>query len=346
MKSKFNFLTILFCLAFFITSAGVEKTKDYHESWPASGVESLKVSNKFGEVRINNEGGSEVTIDVLVTVEAGNERKAEDLLDQIEVNIRKSGSTVIAETEIENDFNSRMAFSIDYTINIPSDKNLDISNKFGNTIVNELNAKGTFDIKYGNLTANKLVDPGQGEINLTLGYGKATVETLSDAFIEIKYSSIDVTEAGILDVESKYSKLAIDELEAVEGESKYDTYNLEEVGSVKFTTKYTHLNIEELKKMLRVDSGYGSIKVEEVSEDFESIYIENSYGAVRLGISDDASYDVDASCDYCDIDYNSRDFTGNRMSENHTETIDGKIGDGPSTAKVTVKSRYGGIKLR
>jgi hypothetical protein len=346
MKAKFNLFILLFTFACFLTSSGIEKKKEYHESWAVSEVQALRIVNKFGDVKIHNNGGNNVTIDVVITVDASTENRAERLLDQIDVSIKKSGSTLIAETEIDNDFKSQRDFSIDYEVNIPSDRELDISNKFGNTFVNELIARGAFDIGYGNLTAVTLNASSGEDLTLSLSYGKATVEKMGDAEIEIKYSKMNISEAGNLKVDSKYSVMTVVQLESIDADSKYDTFRFEEAGSVTANTKYTHMEIDELKKAITVESGYGSIKVDEVSDAFEWIDVTNSYGAVSFGISDQVSYDLKASCDYCDIFYNSSNFRGNRMDENHTKKVEGKIGDGPSTAKVVVNSRYGGIKLR
>lgn len=346
MKLKFYLLGTLLLAAFLSANAGLEKKKEFHQKWETSSVETLNLINKFGEIKIINGNGSQITVDVVVTVEASSDSKAEDLLNDIEVNFSKTGGTAKAETTIENNFRINSKFSINYTVNIPSDKNLIIDNKYGNTIMDELNAKGSFNINYGNLTAVRLNGPGPGDISISLGYGKADIESISDATIDIKYSKMNVSEAGKLKIESRYSGMTLEESKFVEINSKYDTFNFEEAGTVNAVTRYTHINIVELKKALKLDSGYGGIKVEEVSAQFESIYVENSYGAVSLGISESASYNIDATCDYCDIDYNSDDFKGNRFSESHSKSIDGKIGAAATSAKVVVKSRYGGIKLR
>jgi hypothetical protein len=346
MKSKFNFLVVILTFAFLTANADVEKKKEFHQKWATSSVETLNVVNKFGEIKINNNGGPDITVDVVVKVETESESRSEKLLNQIEVSFSKSGNTAKAVTTLEDNFNGPSKFSIDYTINIPADKNLEIDNKYGNTILNELNAHGTFNINYGNLTASKLNGPGSEGINISLGYGKADIETLSDAVVNIRYSRMNIVNSSNLKMESKYSVLSIDELKSLIVDSKYDTYKIEEAGSVSATTKYTQLNIQELKKALKINTGYGAIKVEEVSSGFESIEIENSYGAINLGIGDDVSYDVKANCDYCDIVYNSEKFKGNRISEDHSKSIEGKIGSGASTAKVIVTSRYGGIKLK
>lgn len=346
MNPKFKISALLFILGLFalgMKANAEEKTKEYHESWAASSIQKLEITNKFGEVKINNNGGSDVTIDVVITVEAPNENIANGLLQLINVKFGKSGNTLIAKTDIDKEFKSRQKFSIDYTVNIPSEKNLDISNKYGNTYVNALNASGIFNIQYGSFTAGELNAPANGNMNISLAYGKAEIGTGNDLKIEIKYSKMNVGEVKNINLESKYSVLSIEEAGDIQAESKYDTFDFEEVQSVKANTKYSHFKIEELKKRLTINSGYGGISVEKVAPDFESISIENSYGQIKLGLSN--SYNLDASCNYCGISYPEDEFTGNKIKENNTRTVKGKVGDGNS-GNVYIRSRYGGIKLQ
>ena len=346
MKLKFRIITVLF-LAGFLTAGtsalAEEKTKEYNESWPARSVETLKINNKFGEVKVTNQGGNNVTIGVVITVDAPNESRADELLDQINVIFSKSGNTVSAETRIDSDFKSRRDFSIDYLVNIPTDKNLDISNKYGNTMVNVLNANGTFDIQYGNFTANELNTPANGTMDVSLAYGKADISLSNDLDVEVKYSTMNLGETDDLLLNSKYTVINLGKASTVETASKYDTFNFEEIGSFSGETKYTHIKIDELLQRLNIDAGYGGIRVNRVAKNFDSISITNSYGQVSLGLGD-ATYSVDATCEYCGISYPEDDFTGNRMNENQTRTIEGKVGTG-NGGTVVVKSRYGQIKL-
>lgn len=346
MKQKFKFIALVMLVS--ILSAGTtvlaeEKTKEFHDSWAASGIETVEIINKFGEVKITNGGGSKITIDVVVTVDASTEKKADELLAKIDVALRKSGSTVKGETTIENNFNSPRKFSIDYVVNVPPDKNLNISNKYGNTIVNQLNANGDFNIQYGNLTANMLNTPSNGKMNILLAYGNASVEGAGNLKVDIKYSAMTLGEIKNLMLESKYSTLDIEEGEVIQIESRYDKLNFEEVLSVTADCKYSHIKIEQLAKSIKVDAGYGSVKIDQVAKDFESVSITNSYGQIALGL-DEASYSIDASCEYCGISYPEDNFKGNKIKERNTQTINGKVGEG-SGGKVMVKSRYGDIKL-
>jgi len=265
------------------------------------------------------------------------------LLDDLNVSIRKSGSTVKAETSIDNNFKSNRKFSIDYEINVPSDKDLSISNKYGNTFVNKLNANGNFEIKYGNITANQLMAPAQGSMKLDLGYGNASIDAANDLEANVAYSPFSIDEVKNLKIDSKYSQISVDKAGTVTSESKYDKYSFDEIESFTSTMKYTHVNIDKLNSGLKVDAGYGSVKVDEVAPDFESVSITSSYGQVSLGL-DDASYSIDANCSYCGISYPSDEFKGNRIKENNSTEINGQVGSA-SGGKIMIRSRYGDIKL-
>lgn len=346
MKRKFKLVALIILGA--ILSAGTtvfaeEKTKEFHESWAASGIETVEIINKFGEIKVTNEGGSEITIDVVVTVDALTEKRADELLSKIDVTLRKNGSTAKGETTLENNFNNLRKFSIDYVVNVPSDKNLKISNKYGNTIVNQLNANGDFNIQYGNLTANMLKAPANGKMNILLAYGNASVEGAGILKINNNNSNLTLGEIKNLILESKYSTVDLEEGGEIQIDSKFDKLNFEEVKSVTANIKYSHIKIDQLAKSIKVDAGYGSVKVGQVAKDFESISITNSYGQISLGL-DEASYSVDASCEYCGISYPEDNFKGNKMKERNTQTINGKVGSG-SGGTVMVKSRYGDIKL-
>ncbi len=346
MKSKFKLFTLLFILG--ITSglkvSAEEKTKEVHQSWTFNSVQTMEISNRYGEVKINDFGLDSVIIDVVITVDAPNENRADELLELINVEFRKNGNTIIAETDIDPDFKSNREFSIDYTVNIPSDKNLKVSNKYGNTIINELNANGDFNIQYGNFTANQLNAPSSGTMNLELAYGKADIGSSNDMDIEVSYSPINIGGAGNLKIESKYSVLNIEESKEVNIDSKYDNFEFEEIESISASAKYSHFKIEELKRNLKISADYGGISVDEVSENFESVSVENSYGQVKVGL-DDTSYSLDASCDYCGISYPEDDFSGNKMKENHSQIVKGMVGSG-GNGTVYIRSRYGEIKLR
>jgi hypothetical protein len=341
MKLRFNTLlwVVLLCGVSLVAS-GEEYTKKFSQSWPATSIETLKISNRFGEVKVNNDGGGTITVDVVVTVE-GSASKAKSILDDVNVTFGKEGSTASAETKINDGFKSNGRFTIDYTVNIPSEKNLDISNKYGNVVVNKLTGKGDFKVAYGDMTANALTGP---ITNLDLAYGKADIQTMGKAEIEIAYFKLILGTATNLNVVSKYSGFNSDKMENLRLDSKYDNFNLGEISNLEGSSRFTSYKIGKLLNRLKLESGYGSVKVDYIPAGFEMVDVKSSYAQVSLGIDDNAGYQVDAKCDYCDITYPKDKFKGNRSEENTSQSLNGKVGSGtPGTVRVV--SSYGNIRL-
>jgi hypothetical protein len=346
MKRKVRYIAVLFFLVVFACgtkAVAAEKTKEYHESWPVNSVQTLEINNRFGDVNVTWKGGNDVTVDVVITVESPNELRADELLEQITVSFSKTGNAVVAETHLGRGFKTNLQFSIDYDVNIPPDKNLNITNKYGNVFVNELQASGTFDVQYGNFNANQMNTPSSGSLNLNLAYGKGGIENANDMTVTVQYSTLNFGQLNDLNLNSKYNVINLDQAKSVSAASKYDTFNFGKLESLSGGTKYTRIHIEELSKSMKIDAGYGGIKVAKVDSGFEFISITSSYGQISLGLGN-ASYSLDASCDYCGISYPESEFSGDRISENHLRKVKGKVGDG-SGGTVFVESRYGQIKI-
>ncbi|MGQ8337900.1 hypothetical protein ACUNWD_15225 [Sunxiuqinia sp. A32] len=342
MKLKFKLLVVLIAIAL-STKAG-DFTREVHQGFVKSSIQALDVTNKFGEIRISDYGGDSITVDVIITVESATESKAEYLLNQIEIQINKQGSTLVLETDIKDNFKSKQSFSIDYRINIPDDRDLTVENKFGNVAVSSLNAKGRFSVNYGNINTGPLECPDGSSIDLEIGYGKADIESVNNLDCEIKYSKLFLGEAKKIIAESKYSVINAEELGYLNLESKYDGINVEELGELKANSKYTNYDIEELKKSFVLDTEYGSVRIDEAGAEFDLIDITNSYGGISIGFSNPV-FNIDAECSYCDVKLPEVEFSGNRIKDNFRLNLNGTVGSTSATAKVKIQSRYGGVKL-
>ena len=343
MKSKFNLtIALLIFSTILANAAGAEFSKQYRKGWLKSGITGLQITNKFGEVKVNDAEGDSITIKVLITIDNASESRAKELMNKIHINLQKNGGLVTAETEIEENFRGNNSFSIDYLINTPKDRDLIINNKYGNVLINALEAKGSFDVSYGSITAGKMKSPAGNPIKIILSYGKATLETVNDANMEIKYSKLYADEINQIVLDSKYSEVNVDKTSSLTLDSKYDGINIDEIGKLKSISKYTNYKIGLLTGSLDLDTGYGSVKISKVGAKFDKIQITNSYGGINIGLNE-LSYKVKADCDYCDVNYPEDRYKGNKIRENHSFSLDGSVGTGGGT--VSIVSRYGGIKL-
>ena len=343
MKLKFNLiLTLLLFSVVLVHATNAEYTKSIKKGWTKSSVTAMKITNKFGEVKINDLGGDSVTIKVLITIDNKSSEKAKELMDKISVDFDKSGGLVTATTEIEENFRNNETFSIDYLVNIPKDRELMISNKYGNLILNELDAKGYFEVNYGSMTAGNMKAPAGNPIKIIVNYGKADLAMINDANLEFKYSKLTADEIVQLTLDSKYSTVNLHKTKNLTLDSKYDGFSIDEIGTLKSISKYTNYKIDLLTENLDLDTGFGSVRINKVDAKFENISITNSYGGINIGLND-LSYKLKADCDYCEVSYPENRYKGNKIKENHKFSLEGNVGTGGG--KVSINSRYGGVKL-
>ncbi len=351
---KKGVLLVLPILLLSVTLAAQEVTKEFHEEYTAGANNTLQLTNKYGDVIIDSWDQNKVVIDVKVTVEMPNRERAEELLQYINVEFAQDGDVISAKTVIDDRFNFKnwggnRKFSIDYSVKMPGKTALALSNRYGNTDIDELNGKVNLDIKYGNLTLGVITRGKEDPINkISIAYGKGSIEEAGWLDLTLRYvgdSEISKCQALLLD--SKYSKLSVGEISSVVGESKYDNLSIDQINNLVLENGYTETRIGTLNKKLEYNGSYGSFSVERIPAGFESIDVETRYMGVNLGIDDAANYNLDAHVSYGGLKYNEENFINKkRIIENTSQTIAGVVGkDENPDARVNVSASYGSVRL-
>jgi hypothetical protein len=366
MKTKINqrmkksdykpgMLLLISFLIISFTLSGQEVTKEFHKEFAAGANTTLEISNRYGDVLIQSWDKDQVVIDVKVTVDLPNKERAEKLLGYIDINFSEGENRISAKTVIDDKFSftgwggESKKFSIDYNVKMPKVTALTLSNKYGNSEIDELHGLVNLDIKYGNLTAGHLTRGNVKPLSkLILAYGKATINEAGWLDINVRYSgSMNVKKIQALLLDSKYSKLSLGETSSVVGNSKYDNIKIENINNLILENGYTEVNIGTLTKKLDYKGSYGSFSIDRVPRSFESIDVETRYTGVRLGIEESANYSLDAKVSYGGLKYNEDNFIIKRkIVENTSKEISGTSGKEESpSATVKIDASYGSVKL-
>jgi len=332
-----------------------EVTKEFHKDWTAGPATTLDISNRYGNVVVETSNQNKITIDVKVTVEYPNMDRAQKLLDYIDVQFSEEGDLLIAKTIIEDKFNfsgwsgSSRRFSIDYKVNMPSNINFTLANRYGNSELEEIKGLVKLDIKYGDLQADNLARGNDKPMNyLNLAYGKANIESAGWLDATVRYSgSFIIQKCQALSFDSRYSKIQIEEISSVVGETKYDKLEIEKIRNMVIDAGYTDINVGELTKRLKFNGGYGSITVDRIPAGFESIETDSRYIGIRLGIESGASYELDARTTYGDLKFDESNFRNQRrIVENNSSETTGIVGKESSpSSKVYIRASYGSVRL-
>ena len=325
------------------------------KDFPVSASTRLELSNKYGNVDIVNTSEQHLTIEVNIKVNVRDKDRAEALLNSVEIKITQEGDVIKAATELQDDFSKLFrgfntgdgGLEINYTVTMPKTLPLNISNKYGNVFVDELTSTSILDIKYGKLTANKILHDGKEPLTkIYLSYSDGTIQETRWVELDIKYSKITIASSKALAIMSKYSKVFVTNGSSIVSESKYDTYEIGKLNNFITTAAYGHFTIAELSGKLQLDTKYTDVIVDKISSGFENIKISNSYGTYKLGIDPAANYKINGYSKYCNIIYPENNARVNRFNENNEFKVNGVIGSSSNpTAEVSVNSSYGNIRL-
>lgn len=330
-------------------------TKEVKKEFAVNPDTRLEIINKYGNVDIVNRDDAALSIQVVIKVNIRDQQKAEELLKMVDIDISQDGNQISAVTDISEDFGryfrgfntSNGGLEINYRVSMPKTVPMNLSNKYGNVFIDELTATSTIDVKYGKLSANKILhDSKEPLTKIYLSYSNGTVQETRWIELDIKYSKINITDSKALAILSKYSKVYITNASSIVSESKYDSYEIGKLNNFVTTAAYGHFTIGNLTGKLQVDTKYTDIMVDRIPATFEAIKINNSYGTYKLGIDPAASYKFNGFAKYCSIVYPEHNARVNRFNENNEMKVDGIIGDAQQArAEVTITSHYGNIRL-
>ncbi len=347
-------LTALLLFTFSV-AAQDEVTKEFHKEYKAAQGTKLDLSNRYGDMVVQTSETDQVVIDVKVTVRYPSRERAEKLLNYIDVQFSEGAGYIGAKTVIDEKFSftgwggESRRFSIDYNVKMPVWMDLALSNRYGNTDLDDLKGLVELDIKYGNLTASKFLRGDEKPMNtLSLAYGKGSIEEAGWLDALIRYcGNFTVEKSQALLLDSKYSKLELGTTSSVVGETKYDNLRIESINNLVLDAGYADINIGTLAKKLVFEGGYGSFNIDRIPSGFESLEVESKYMGVGLGIDESASYNLDARVSYGGLKFNEDNFEHRRhIVENNLSETSGIVGkDKSPTATVKVSSSYGTVRL-
>src|SRR5690606_16085782 len=142
-NKRVTLFAALFC-AVALSASAEEVRKEFHREFVPTDNSTLKVINKFGAVVTETWDKNNVVVDVTVKIENTSAERARKLLEMITVEFTEADGNLTAETVFSKEFSSiswkgsNNNFSINYNIKMPADVNLDIDNKYGNTVVDEV----------------------------------------------------------------------------------------------------------------------------------------------------------------------------------------------------------------
>ncbi|MBT8218322.1 MAG: hypothetical protein KJP00_00755, partial [Bacteroidia bacterium] len=223
------------------TQDKVEKQIHAGYQLPADG--KFSIDNKYGIVEIEGWDKDSVVIDIIISVKHRYLSKAEDLLDRIEPRFVTREDHIHATSIIRdkrksifNDFFkdvfqldiNKTDVDIDYKIMLPNNVELEITNLFGDVVIDNCYGDLTADVSHGTLWLNSLLK----STDIQLKFGRLDVRELPDSRLSLKNSKAYINSTGKIDIESTGSEIEIKDIDFLQVKSARDEYDIERINTI------------------------------------------------------------------------------------------------------------------
>jgi hypothetical protein len=338
-------LAVIWVIPFNGFAAREEFSKKINRTFEVDKNATLVLVNKFGKINCTNWEKHSIAIEVVITVEASGEKKANEVLDKIDVAISGNRNKVSAITNFEDKFSTgNNKVQVDFLVSMPSWVNLEVDHKFGDLIIAEVSGNSIIKLGYGNYRIESL--SGKNHV-MDIKYSNGNVGYLTDAKVDLRYSGFDLDEAGSMTVTSKFSKLKIGRIDALTIDSGYDDDYIGFVRDMDIKASFSNVEIRSLEEKLVASLDYGDIKVRETGRGFKLIDLTSKFAGANIGIHSDASFRVVAAVKLGDFKYPRQKAKLSEVELSHTSSrYEGLIGDDANTSsKILIDTRNGGVTL-
>lgn len=326
-------ITMMLFLAASLTAQ--ELSKSYSENYDVNADAKVSITNKFGHVHVESWDRAQVAVDVVASVAAKSEEQAQKLLDKIDVEIKGSADLVEAETKFSGKMDcNKCDITININVKMPASNALELYHEFGNATIGDLSGPTEIQVEYGNLEIGGLTSRSN---EITVKFGSLIADYFKAADLKIEYGELELEKAEYLDLYTRFSGLEIGEVSELILDSEYDGLELSSVDKLEGRMAFSGLEIGEISESLEIESEYGGIEIDRVTEGFSLVKISSSFGDVELDISSSASYSLHAKSSFGDIDFPEDNASITTMKQKDFENeVEAFVGDDKGSASRVV----------
>lgn len=280
------------------------ENKKIERSFPASPETRLDLSNKYGTVHVIPWTKDTVYIEIDLFAKSSSNSRLDKILRNIDFDFTETRYYIIATTNFGNKYNtfisdlkdisgsiipSRNQVEINYTVHVPGNMNVNISNKYGDIYIDDMKGNVSINLSNGDLKANSLT----GDASISLNFGNGIVNELGNARMNISYADIDIRKAKQLTIESKSSRIRLQEAEILKTTSRRDKYTISRLGNLVGESWFSDIWVYRMDEEINYSPTYGVLKVDTIPSGFAYININTEYADLNMIFDKQASYMLD-----------------------------------------------------
>jgi hypothetical protein len=300
----------------------IERVKNYSKTYSVNATDILQINNSFGKVVVNTWAKDEFKVDVQMKFSADDEDFVTNMINGSSITDSKVGPVVSFNTNLARNFNNHGDTNIDvnYTVYMPAGNALNLTNKFGNVTLPDLNGKVTLRVSYGKLIAQQLTNT-ENDVQIKFAQdGKSTIALLNGGKLKLDYGSL---KAGIFN-------------------------------NVDVNMSFSDLNLDKLKNAATFRIKYGNgVTVGIIDRSVRTINVNASFTKFKIDFKEADSFNFDVVTKLGDFNYNDDNVkvTAKTPSDDEhgwssSKSYKGYIGKNNSNGKIIINASYTSVDFQ
>lgn len=285
-------------MAFCLSVLAQEKvSKKIEKTYVLSDAGEVHLKNKYGNIKLFGWDKNEVSVSIAITVTHKKRENAEELMNRIKPIYRDSDDYVSVDYEISERSSSffgqlfdkanpfdfdRSNVQIDYTVYMPSKAELEVTNEFGDVILEDWKGTLKASLAHGDLWINENLNKADIDMN----YGKVKAQSIGYGNLDLKNGNLDMEGSKNLRLTSSGSEIDLNNVVSLEIYSNKDEVILEEIGSIYGMLKFTTMEVRHLTKDLDLTMKIADFRVSHKLEPEATINIAQESSEISLNITD------------------------------------------------------------
>ncbi|MEJ2163405.1 MAG: hypothetical protein P8X60_08855 [Robiginitalea sp.] len=356
MKTMLFKNTVLALIAMAIRSVGLAndlkgkhtKEKTIRKEFNVNADALLKINNSYGNLVLNSWDENRVVIEVHITVNGNNESKVDKRLEEITVDFDASMDQVSAKTIFNkgsgwNWSGKNVNMQINYNVKMPIKNSVNLSNDYGNIILDRVDGHAKISCDYGRLDLGEL----RGRNNqLNFDYtSKSKIGYMNSGEIRADYSGFTIEKTGDLILRADYTNAVVNEMNNLDYNCDYGGLEIGQVNNVLGRGDYINAKLGTVHGSVDIQADYGGIHIEQMASDAGDITISTDYTGIKIGYDPGYAFDFEISTSYAGVK-GKEDLEINVSREKSNQRYySGYHGSANSGNTLSIKSDYGNISL-
>ncbi len=331
-----------------------EKTKTIKKEFAVNADALLKINNRYGNIDITTWNENRIVIEVKITAKGNDAERVNDKLDDITVLFEADRNEVYARTSIGKSKSSswfswgttkNVNYKINYRVRMPITNNTNLTNDYGNISLNELKGNARINCDYGALSIGDLYGY-KNSINIDYA-GSSTIGLINGGSINADYSKFTIEKAGKIKLDANYTTSVFENVKNLSYNCDYGSLKVYKAVSVIGDGDYLSTRLGTILKRVAIDADYGSIRIEDLADGFESVNINSNYTGIKIGIPKNYSFNFQIQLSYSGFkrDNESLNFS-KQIVKSSSKYYEGYAGNQNSNATITIDSDYGSVTFQ